>query len=129
VKRRMLCTFSDTNNVEKLCDKLHNELNVESDIFIFSTDKRHEKILTYVVGDLEQFPSRTIMIHRKGKTNTLYTINAINEIIKRRNNGILDTSMQLDWSLYQDTLLLFKNDEIIRVAITLEEKIFPEFNN
>jgi len=37
----------------------------------------------------------TISLHRKKITNTLYTINALNELIKTINNGVLDTKYQV----------------------------------
>jgi len=50
--------------------------------------------------------SDTISLHRKKQTNTLYTINALNECIKTVNNGVLDTSYQLEWENYRNCLLL-----------------------
>ena len=48
----------------------------------------------------------TISIHRKKHTNTLYTINAINELIKSANNGILDKSFKINWENYRNQLLI-----------------------
>jgi hypothetical protein len=48
----------------------------------------------------------TISVHRKKETNTLYTVNALNEIIQRLNNGVLDKTYQLEWYNYQNSLLL-----------------------
>ena len=48
----------------------------------------------------------TISIHRKKHTNTLYTINAINELIKSANNGVLDKSFRINWENYRNQLLI-----------------------
>ena len=48
----------------------------------------------------------TISLHRKKFTNTLYTINALNEVIRAKNKGILDKRFNVDWSEYQNTILL-----------------------
>ena len=48
----------------------------------------------------------TISIHRKKETNTLYTVNALNEVIRKVNNGILDKTYQLDWTRYQNSFIL-----------------------
>jgi hypothetical protein len=45
-------------------------------------------------------------VHRKKETNTLYTVNALNEIIQRINNGVLDKTYQLEWHNYRNSLLL-----------------------
>ena len=48
------------------------------------------------------------MVHRKKDTNTLYTINALNELIITLNNGILDKKYSIEWERYRDTLMLKK---------------------
>jgi hypothetical protein len=53
----------------------------------------------------------TILVHRKKQTNTLYTINALNELIKNLNNGILDKEFPIEWINYQNSLLLYQNEE------------------
>jgi hypothetical protein len=47
----------------------------------------------------------------------------MNQIIKGINNGILDTSMQLDWNLYRNQLILFQNDEVVKIPLKLEKII------
>lgn len=56
----------------------------------------------------------TISIHRKKETNTLYTVNALNEVIRAVNNGVLDKSYQLDWQQYQNSFIL-TDDEGYRI--------------
>jgi hypothetical protein len=56
----------------------------------------------------------TISIHRKKETNTLYTVNALNEIIIAANNGVLDKTYQIDWQQYQNSFIL-TNDTGYRV--------------
>jgi hypothetical protein len=47
-----------------------------------------------------------ILLHRKKDTNTLYTINSLNYIIKSENNNVLDTTHQINWSGYKNSLIL-----------------------
>ena len=56
-------------------------------------------MVTYnvVKSEVTGFLPNTILLHRKKETNTLYTINAVNHIIKDANNGILDKSYRLQW--------------------------------
>ena len=61
-------------------------------------------------------------IHRKKETNTLYTINALNEAIRKANNGLLDKQYSLEWSEYQNSLLL-TNDQGLNVVKTKLYKI------
>ena len=48
----------------------------------------------------------TISLHRKKQSNSLYTINALNEIIRSLNSGVLDKSFPVPWENYRNTLLL-----------------------
>jgi hypothetical protein len=53
----------------------------------------------------EDIPN-TISLHRKKQSNTLYTINALNEVIRELNNGVLDKKFPIPWENYQNSLLL-----------------------
>ena len=54
----------------------------------------------------------TISIHRKKHTNTLYTINALNALIKSLNNGILDTNFRITWLDYKNSILLIQSNDL-----------------
>jgi hypothetical protein len=66
--------------------------------------------LTYNVEKAEYHNRvpKTISVHRKKETNTLYTINSINKIILDK-TGVQDPTFQLDWSEFRNTLLLTDN--------------------
>ncbi len=66
----------------------------------------------------------TISLHRKKQSNTLYTINALNEAIRSLNNGVLDKSFAIPWENYQNNLLL-TNEEGLNIIPT---KIFKIIN-
>ena len=78
---------------------------------ILSANKRWRDNLNS--GDYSNFYENihipnTILVHRKKQTNTLYTINALNEVIKYLNRGVLDTSYKIPWENYRNCLLLTK---------------------
>jgi hypothetical protein len=54
----------------------------------------------------------------KTETNTIYTVNALNEIIKTVNNGQLDKEYQIDWQLYRNWILIMRNGELHRIGIS-----------
>jgi hypothetical protein len=56
--------------------------------------------------DTSRRGQNTISIHRKKETNTLYTVNALNEVIRSVNNGVLNKTYQLDWTKYQNSFIL-----------------------
>lgn len=78
---------------------------------------------TNIHGVTELAPS-TISIHRKKQTNTLYTINALNTLIKDINNGVLDRTLELDWENYKDSYLLASDGYVDIVPIRLLTKVF-----
>ena len=65
----------------------------------------------------------TISIHRKKETNTLYTVNALNAIIRRVNNGVLDKTFQVDWNNYQNSFILTDGNDYRVVELVFFKKI------
>ena len=57
----------------------------------------------------------TILLHRKKDSNTLYTINALNDLIKELNGGILDMKYKVNWSEYRNCNLLTTGGELKRL--------------
>lgn len=122
---KLLCTFSYKKNLNTVLDNIIYQFNGLQKIFVFNNkENTNECYLTFNVDlTLNNRFDRYIIIHRKKETNTLYSVNALNLIIKNLNNGILDTSYKLNWSLYQNMLLLSKGDEINRIHLQLDEVV------
>ena len=83
-------------------------------IFVLYVKSNDEYVCTYNVaqGNIGNLPENTIMVHRKKETNTLYTINALNELIKKLNGGVVDTSYRVNWLHYKNSILLTQNNEL-----------------
>ena len=71
--------------------------------------------LTTFNSSSEFLVSNTILVHRKKQTNTLYTFNALNELIKSLNNGYLDKSYRVNWNDYKNCILLIQTDGFNRI--------------
>ena len=67
-----------------------------------------------LIEELEIDTERTVkdIIRVKKETNTLYTINALNELIKKLNGGVVDTSYRVNWLHYKNSILLTQNNEL-----------------
>ena len=90
-------------------------------------DKPQELMCTYNVEvtdslDYNSIPN-TISLHRKKHTNTLYTINALNEVIKNINNGVLDTNFPIPWENFQNTILVSNNEGLNKINTRIFEII------
>ena len=126
MKTQLLCTFCTAYDLEEVVEliKLGTSI-VFNKIYVFeNVEKPDSLICTYNVEKTEDFiqNSKTMAIHRKKETNTLYTINALNEAIREANNGILDKKFSLEWSKYRNSLLL-TNDQGLNVVRTKLHKI------
>ena len=71
-----------------------------------------ESLRQYQGSDFEEETENTILVHRKKQTNTLYTINALNELIKNLNNGYLDKRFMVNWDDYRNSVLLTKEHKL-----------------
>lgn len=119
---QLLCTFSHKNDIDGTLEKIKDSYTIVFDkIYIFQNeDEVNEVIFTYNVkldGDLDynSVPS-TISLHRKKYSNTLYTINALNELIRNMNNGVLDKSFKIPWENFQNMLLVTNKDGLNRIS-------------
>ena len=68
-----------------------------------------ELFVTYNIdtGDISEKPLEdTILVHRKKQSNTLYTINALNELIKEENNGVIDKTFSVDWEKFKNSIIV-----------------------
>ena len=110
MKTQLLCTFVTTQNLDRVIDIVIECNNVLYDkIYVFQNEDDNNQLLcTYNVEYDENYVEGiqdTISLHRKKQTNTLYTINALNETIRSLNNGKLDKSYPVPWENYQNKLL------------------------
>lgn len=118
MRTQLICTFSTKKEVHKTIDNIVDSFNVVYDkIFVLSTDNSHEVICSYNTEwspDISFIPN-SILVHRKKDTNTMYSINALNEIIMLHNNGILDKTFNVDWNTYRNCLLVTGDEGLKRI--------------
>ena len=65
--------------------------------------------------------SGTISLHRKKHSNTLYTINALNQIIVQLNNGVLDKRFPVPWKDYRNCILLYNDDKLVEIKTKIHK--------
>jgi hypothetical protein len=66
---------------------------------------------------------KTILVHRKKQSNTIYTINALNTIIKHKTGGQLDNTYQLDWDEYRNSILITSNQSYKKIPTKVHKNI------
>lgn len=115
MNNRLVCTFRYYNEIEDTIKEVLHKYHVEqSKIFVISIKDSDEVIITYNVDtiNIEDLLERTVLIHRKKQTNTLYTLNGLNLLIKEENNGVLDKSYSINWDNYRNMLIIEKNGDL-----------------
>ena len=126
-RTNLLCTFAHRKDLNLIVDYVKQSYTiVEKKIFVFNdADKPNDLYVTYNVDPNEDYKKtpNTILIHRKKDTNTLYTVNALNAIIKKVNNGILDKSFIIEWENYSNSLLLTDGDQAKHIHLELFKRI------
>ena len=128
MRTQLLCTFTNTKVLSKTIDKIIDAYDIlYNKVFILkNTGDVRELMCTYNIDANENIKTLqdTISLHRKKQTNTLYTINALNGCIKIVNNGVLDTTYQLDWENYRDSILLTNDTGLRRIDTEVQEIIY-----
>ena len=115
LNNKLFCTFTDLENLEDLIEEVKSKYDIiYNKIFVLEIIGKDEFVITYNVDqtNLSSIPDNTILVHRKKESNTLYTINALNELIKKLNGGVVDTSYKVDWLHYRNCILLTQHNEL-----------------
>lgn len=126
MKTQLLCTFAHKKDLELIVDYVTKSYTIsERRMFVFSdADNRNDLYVTFNIEAVGYSKTpNTISIHRKKETNTLYTVNALNTIIRNANNGLLDKSFAVDWTLYRNSLLLTTEEALRRIQLQLVRRI------
>ena len=83
-------------------------------IFILGIQDSEEYVCSFNIDkemQRKQLPN-AMLVHRKRETNTIYTINSLNALIRQQNNGVLDKAFKIDWEDYSNGILLLSNNEL-----------------
>ena len=115
LNNKLFCTFTNLEGLEGLIEEIKAKYSIiYNKLFVLEIVGKEEYVITYNVeqANVGAIPENTILVHRKKESNTLYTINALNELIKRLNGGVVDTKFQVDWQHYRNCILLTQHNEL-----------------
>ena len=121
MKTQLLATFTTKVYLDGIVDKIKATYPIVFDkIYILQNeDTPKELICTYNVDmsiavDYNAIDN-TISLHRKKHTNTLYTINALNEVVMNMNNGVKDPNTIVPWENYKNSILVTNADGLNKI--------------
>lgn len=124
---KLFCTFSPIDKIDETIAIINNKYTILfNKIFILESPQSEELICTYNIdmGNVSNHPlPHTILLHRKKESNTLYTINALNTLIKSLNNGELDNKFRINWNDYNNSILLTTGSELRKLDTKINKVI------
>tara|TARA_R100000008_G_C3446401_1_gene97097 strand:- start:115 stop:513 length:399 start_codon:yes stop_codon:yes gene_type:complete len=121
MKSQLLCTFTTKESLDAVVNEITNAYTIVfGKVYVLQNeDNISELICTYNVdtsGGVDYNKVKgTISLHRKKHSNTLYTINALNEVVANLNNGIVDSKFVVPWENYKNMLLVTNSDGLNKI--------------
>lgn len=114
---QLLCTFTTVSDLPTCITQIHKTYSIDavSNMRCYQYEGNTAVVCIYNTTNTQSRMLHTITINRKKDTETLYSINALNTLIRELNNGVLDKSYRVDWSQYTNQLLLTDRDGSFRV--------------
>jgi hypothetical protein len=115
LNNKLFCTFTSADGLEALTKDITQSYTIMyNKMFVLFVKSTNEYVVTYNVdqGNINHIPENTILVHRKKESNTLYTINALNELIKKLNEGVVDINYKVNWQHYKNCILLTQHNEL-----------------
>jgi hypothetical protein len=126
---QLLCLFTTKEELEKSIQFILGSYTLTNpNVFILENKTHLEEC--YITFNVEKgsiaIPSdwKTILVHRKKQSNTIYTINALNEVVKSKTGGMLDNSYMIDWEEFRNCILTTSNSGYKKIPT----KVFKSFN-
>ena len=128
MNKRLYCTIATLDDFEGVANTIQSSYVILFDkIFVLESLDGEKIMLTYNAdinnSTKDSMVNNTILVHRKKQTNTLYTINALNELIKSLNNGVLDKKFPIEWENYKNCILLIQAEGFNRIDTKIKEII------
>ena len=125
IMNKLFCTFSSKEGLDDTLREINKEYTIlYKKIFVLTSPESEEFLCTYnieIEGSQTKILPNTILLHRKKESNTLYTINALNTLIKQLNGGVLDTSFPINWQDYKNSVLLTQGDDLKKMNTTIHK--------
>jgi hypothetical protein len=107
---KLFTTFFNEEELEQTIAEITRRYTIlHNKIFILKIEGKDELIATYNVDSFnisDKVLPNTILLHRKKESNTLYSINSLNALIRELNFGKMDSMYPIEWSDYKNSILL-----------------------
>jgi len=132
MQTQLLCTFTTKEKLQNTLQLIRETYHIVYNYIYVLQNKGNldELFITYNI-DTAYKPDKplddTILVHRKKQSNTLYTINALNELVKEENGGVLDKTFTINWDKFKNSIIVTNVEGTKRISTRIFEII--EFNS
>ena len=122
MRTQLLATFTTKEHLDETVDSIKDAYTIVfSKIYVLQNeDNTDELMCTYNVDTQEAVDYNkvkgTISLHRKKHSNTLYTINALNEVVANLNNGVIDSKFIVPWENFKNTLMVTNSEGLNKIS-------------
>lgn len=128
MQTQLLCTFTTKDELQHTLEQIKQTYYIVYNyIYVLQNKANLEELyITYNI-DTQYKPTLplkdTILVHRKKQSNTLYTINALNELVKEENGGKADKEFMVDWDKFKNTIIVTNTEGTKKISTRIFEVI------
>jgi hypothetical protein len=128
MQTQLLCTFTTKEDLQTVLQHIRETYHIVYNYIYVLQNKTNldELFITYNI-DTQYKPMQplkdTILVHRKKQSNTLYTINALNELVKELNGGVADKNFTIDWDNYKNCIIVTNTEGTKKISTRIFEVI------
>jgi hypothetical protein len=128
MQTQLLCTFTTKDELQTTLEQIKQTYYIVYNyIYVLQNKANLEELyITYNI-DTQYKPTLplkdTILVHRKKQSNTLYTINALNELVKEENGGKADKDFIVDWDKFRNTIIVTNTEGTKKISTRIFEVI------
>ena len=121
MRTQLLATFTTKSELDTAVEQIKGAYTIVfNKVYVLqNVDNTNELICTYNVDTQNNVDFNdvkgTISLHRKKHSNTLYTINALNEVVANLNNGVVDSKFIVPWENFKNTLLVTNTEGLNKI--------------
>ena len=121
MRTQLLATFTTKEEIDNIVKDITNSYEIVfNKIYVLQNENNtNELICTYNVDTKKGVDYNkvggTISLHRKKHSNTLYTINALNEVVANLNNGIIDSKFIVPWENFKNMLMVTNSEGLNKI--------------
>jgi hypothetical protein len=120
--RVLLMSFSSEFEYRTHLQVIREIYRPETSLFVLQNCDNDDEIFITFNTEYNFKTPGIIKIHKKRETNTLFSVDSVNELSIRA-NGKIDKSFIPDWEQYRNSLLLMRDGELAVIPTKIKEII------